>query len=237
VFGQHLRKDGDGAAAVRRYFKLVRDYHVLTSKPAQLYDWEALSGYWFLYPLLDPYVKALKSANHFAAPIAGEFNKNGYDYLIPENHEGIDLHHPIPHGAARPSKPAEVQLIAPGECLYLGEVKDCHEGQMAIFRHQQPDGAQVLSVYGHLSELRDLKVGQLYPMLAQVGVVDNQNVSCGRFLHFAIGYGAAWDLNLNKEPDIPNGAGPTWIRERYLEPLPYLSQHSAGLPGYVHTGN
>jgi hypothetical protein len=226
VFGQYLGADGDMQKAVARYFRLARDYHVLTSKPDQVYAWEALSQYWPVQHLVDPNVTLLKTAGHFAAPIAGEFIKNGYEFLVPDNHEGIDLHHPIPRGAVRPEKPADVQLVAPGQCLYLGEVHDCHAGRMAIFRHQQPDNAQILSIYGHLSELGDLRAGQIYPAEAYIGRVDNNSIGCGRFLHFAVAYGAAWDLDLKEQPAIPSGAGPTWIRERYLEPVEYLQNRA-----------
>ena len=226
TFGQHISADGDMEQAVTRYFKLVRDYHTLTTKPIQVYAWEALSHYWQVYGLADPSAQTLKTAARFNAPIAGTVIKNGYSFLIPENHEGIDLHHPILRGASKPEKPAEVQLVADGQCLYLGEVKDCHAGRLAIFRHQQPDAAQILSVYGHLTSLGDLRAGQLYPAGTPIGVVDNQSVGCGRFLHFAIAYGAAWDLDLKDQPSIPLGAGAIWIRERYLEPLKYLESHA-----------
>jgi len=226
VFGQHIAQDGDMEKAVVRYFKLARDYHTLTTKPVQVYTWEALSQYWQVYRLADPNLQALKAAGRFNAPIAGTVIKNGYSFLNPENHEGIDLHHPILSGATRPEKPAEVQLVADGQCLYLGEVQDCHAGRLAIFRHQQPDAAQILSVYGHLTSLGDLSVDRLYPAGTPIGVVDNQSAGCGRFLHFAIAYGAAWDLDLKEQPSIPLGAGALWIRERYLEPLKYLESHA-----------
>jgi hypothetical protein len=225
VFGQHIGPDGDMEQAVKRYFKLIRDYHVLITKPKQVYAWEALSQYWNIYPLVNRNVAALKAAATFSVPIAGALIKNGYSFLNPENHEGIDLHHPFQKGTNRPEKPAEVQLVAQGECLYLGQVNDCHAGRLAIFCHQQPDAAQVLSVYGHLTELGRLKVGQHYPIGTPIGVVDNVSVSCGRFLHFAIAYGAAWDLDLRSQPNIPLGAGVVWIRERYLDPLKYLEEH------------
>jgi hypothetical protein len=228
VFGQHLKKDGDTMAAVQRYFNLVRDYHVLTAKPVEVYQWEARSQYWPITRTVIPSLAKLENARGFLAPIAGEMVKNGYDFLVPGSHEGIDLHHPILRGASYPEQPADIHLIAPGECLYVGQASDCHDGKMMIFRHQQADGAEVLSVYGHLSELMDLTPGNVYPVQTLIGVVDNQNMDCGRFLHFAIAYGATWDLNLQVDPTVPQGAGPTYIRERYLEPMAFLRANSPG---------
>jgi hypothetical protein len=190
-----------------------------------------------VYPKVVQNARLLRQVTQYAPPISGQFIKNGYDYLIPENHEGIDLHHPIQKGSARPTRPAKIQLIAPGECLYLGKASDCHDGQMMIFRHQQPDGSQLLSVYGHLSELAALTPGQQYPELTYIGMVDNDNVDCGRYLHFALAYGATWDIQLHQSPTIPEGAGIAWIRERYLEPVPFLKQTASGENGFLYNGS
>lgn len=230
VFGQHVGADGDVEAAVERYFNLVRDYHVLVSTPQQVYEWETLNQYWFIQPQIAPNQAMQRIARGLITPIAGEFIINGYEYLNPENHEGVDLHHPILRGTARPSSPADVRLIADGECMYMGKVHDCHIGQVTIFRHLKPDGARYLSIYGHLSEMSDLKIGQEYAMQTQLGRVDNLSVECGRFLHFAIAYGAAWDLDLHRQPKIPLGAGPSWIRSRYLEPLKFLESPQTTTP-------
>jgi hypothetical protein len=231
VFGQLLDSAGEPLQSVKRYFDLVRNYHLLVSKPIQVFQWEALSKFWFIYPKIIHSPLNLFPAFSFVPPIVGDSIKNGYDFLVPSNHEGIDLHHPFSRSQNRPEKHAQVQLIADGQCLYLGEVRDCHAGKLAIFRHQQSDGAQILSVYGHLSEMSDIQAGRIYPIQTPIGLVANDSLECGRFLHFAIGLGPTWDVDLNKSPAIPHGAGPTWIRERYLEPIEYLKNRQVGLLG------
>jgi hypothetical protein len=95
---------------------------------------------------------------------------------------------------------------------------------MAIFRHHQRDGAQVITVYNHLQELGNFQPGDWIPQGARVGTVESQ---CEHhFLHFAVAYGATWETDLKVHPDVPRNAGPAWIRQRYLSPLPYLQGHT-----------
>ncbi len=44
-----------------------------------------------------------------------------------------------------------------------------------------------------------------------------------RFLHFAVAYGATWETDLSQSTDLPMNAKPEWIKERFLDPLAYLS--------------
>jgi hypothetical protein len=51
VFGNFLREETDTLQAVNRYFKFVYDYLLMISKPIRVYEWEGLSGYWYLKDL------------------------------------------------------------------------------------------------------------------------------------------------------------------------------------------
>jgi hypothetical protein len=145
-------------------------------------------------------------------------------FLDPENHEGMDL---LIRGAEnRYNKTAisEARLVADGVCLYIGEIDRCNPGQSVIFSHCQPDGAQVLTVFGNLSELGNLRVGESYPAGARVGLIESTRIRWNPSLHFAVAFGATWDTDLGTQAYIPINAGTNWILSRYLDPLDYLQR-------------
>jgi len=224
VFGDYFLTCDTPQQAVEKYFKTVRDYLLLIGLPYQVYLWESISKYWFVYDLIKRPSVILRTAAHFRPPLQGDYVTSGYSYLDPPYHEGVDLHYPLIKRSNSRDRAADIRLIANGKCLYTGEVSDCHFGKMAIFLHRQVDGSQVLSTYGHLSEIGDIDVGQVYPIRHPVGRVNYFGNYCGNFLHFAISYGPVWDTVLSVKPNIPLNAGPQWIRERYFDPLKYLSE-------------
>lgn len=224
VFGNIYRNTHDKTAAVIQYFEYVREYLMLISTPGLVHNWEKISKYWFFRDELTNNHSSIPLTGEFCFPISGDYVINGYDYLDPPNHEGVDIHYPIKERGYNSSGRALIRLIANGRCLYYGEVKDCHHGKLAIFLHRQPDGTQFLSVYGHLSGFHNLTVGGDYPMGYLIGHVNNNGSACGNFLHFAIAYGALWDETLSKYPTIPLNGGPYWIKQRYFHPLEFLSQ-------------
>ncbi len=221
LFGQYLGEHGDPERAVRSYFQFGRDFLLLTGHPHQVYEWEAHSGYWELADLLPGSTHTLlPSARIFKLPLPGSQPLEGATFLNPHNHAGVDLYLP----ASSASAVTDVQLSAPGECLYVGQDRYGHPGYQAIFRHRQLDGAEVLSLYANLNELGALQPGRVYPAGHTVG-----QLTSGRgqtyLLHFGIAYGATWELDLQKNPYIPLNASVTWIRQRFMDPLEYLEQN------------
>ena len=234
VFGEIYRQVHDKTAAVIQYFDYVRQYLLLTGAPSLVSDWEAISKYWFFWDQLNDNPERFPLVGEYCYPIAGETVVNGYDYLDPPNHDGVDIHYPIRQRGFNTAGHAEVYLIGSGRCLYKGEVQDCHHGRMAIFLHRQPDGAQFLSIYGHLSQFSDVAVGQDYPVGYRIGTVVNNGSDCGNFLHFAIASGAVWDETLSRHPTIPLNGGPYWIKQRYFHPLEFLAQRIGKSSDAVH---
>lgn len=224
VFGQFLGNGDTPQQAVQKYFKFVRDYLMLVGRPQQVYEWEALCGYWFVYEQVanfDPSL-VLPRVETYTFPFKQASQDINTNFLIPDNHEGIDLH-PVER-TFRGLLPDPVRLIAPGKCIYLGEETGLHLGKCAMFRHRQADGAEIVSVFGHLKEHADLSVGNAYSLDYPIGYLEN-HLHHPAFLHFAIAYGATWDLDLHNNPQIPLNAGSTWIQERYIEPGQYLRTH------------
>jgi hypothetical protein len=222
VFGRLLAEGADPAEAVWRYFKFVRDYLVLISSPAQVYPWEASSGYWFLWDSLPGAEKRPGVAAPFRSPLPVKAALLGDTFLEPASHEGVDLYPAREQNSRKESGTTEVLLAAEGECLAVGKNRGCCAGEQVIFRHRQPDGAEVLTIYSHLSELRSLQTGQLYPQGTVLGKIASPQIFMERYLHFAVAYGAAWETDLCQRPDLPLNAKPEWIRERYLEPQGFL---------------
>ena len=219
LFARHLGTHNDPWRAVRTYFQFGRDYLLLTGRPVQVYEWEAESGYWLLADRLSGAVHTpLPAAAHFLPPLPGAQPVVGAVFTNPHNHAGVDFYLP----ASRAGESMPVVLTAPGQCLHTAQVRNHHPGSyQAIFRHRQADGAEVLSLYANLSSLAPLQLGPLYPAGQPVGEL---RVDAARtfILHFGLAYGATWETDLHNNADIPLNASVTWIRQRFIDPLPYL---------------
>jgi hypothetical protein len=222
LFGQYLGDHGDAERAVRTYFQFGRDYLLLTGRPNQVYEWEAESGYWGLADQLPGRTHTpLLRAPHFHPPLPSASAVVGATFLIPHDHAGADLYLPASSASAQ----TDVLLSAAGQCLFAGPIRNHHSGYQAFFRHRQADGAEVLSHYANLSSLSDLQPGTLYPAGQVVGQLSG---GPGRtfLLHFGIAYGAAWETALRSNPEIPLNASVTWIQQRFVDPVAYLSTHA-----------
>jgi len=220
VFGQYLIPGRDPAEAVLQYFNFVRDYFVLVGTPRKVYEWEEITKYWYLHALVGDEGHRYRRVSNRIAPIRGGMTNGGSRYLDPTNHEGIDLS--TKGIAKRTETGTTIHLAADGECLYTGLMAGCRIGEMAIFRHRPLDGAEVLTVYGHLNGLGDVRVGNHYPQGYTLGTIEKRAGYGAPFVHFAVAYGATWTTDLSKHPVIPLNVGPTWIRDRYLDPGAYL---------------
>lgn len=218
VFGQYFEPGASRDIAYRRYFDFVRDYLVLTNTPARLYRWEGASHYWLLADQLPGAARRLPTAADYITPLSGQATLAGQVFLRPESHEGIDLYSPVKSGAKLAHN---VRLVAPGECLFADKARGSHGGQRAVFRHRQPDGAEFLTVYGHMAGLPELKTGLVYPAGYDLGLTDGGHNAHDPFLHFAMGYGAAWETALAHQPDVPLNAGYSWVRQHFMDPLAY----------------
>jgi hypothetical protein len=222
VFGPFLNGGRDPEAAVRAYFKFVRDYLVLTSNPRSVHEWESISGYWFVVDQLPGQASGPQLVREILPPISGPLAQKGFIFLKPDNHEGVDLYL---ENAGQGTSP--VLLVAPGVCLYVGEARNnCGQAATdlaAIFRHRAPDGADFLTIYNHLSELNEMRLGSSYPPSYRVGTTLHEEYQPGGYLHYAVAYGATWDTDLKKGPNIPLNAGEAWIRLRYFQPGNFLN--------------
>lgn len=221
VFGSFLDDGGDAEKSVQKYFKFVYDYLLMVSKPNHVYEWEGLSGYWFLRDLVEGQPSPTLG-RRFLSPIASKYSSPGRSFTLPENHEGIDLYKDESTiSKAHPEDQA--LLVTHGQCLYIGEFKGYNGGKVAIFRHRQLSGSQVLSVYGHLEKVYDLSIGVEYPIHYPIGEIMNDHSHTEPFLHFAMAYGGTWDTDLKDRPSIPLNVGASWIKARYMNPLNLMS--------------
>lgn len=229
VFGSFLRADNSPKQAVLKYFECVRDYLVSVGTPKTVYDWENWTKHWLLLDYLVDENSASSLANRYREPILEKVDYRGYKFLEPINHEGIDMYARSSR-ALHPISQTGVHLIAPGICLYLGESTNCAQGKIAMFRHRGSDGGELLSVYGHLSQISNIEVGKRYSLGYPVGAVSSGTDDCNGFLHFALAYGATWETNLRFQPSIPPNAEASWIHDRYLDPIDFLSRHVNSVP-------
>jgi hypothetical protein len=224
VFGQFIGPDLDAREAVREYLKFTRDYLLLVSNQRGVYEWESASNYWFTYDLFSNDHSMARVANQFYWPIDGKGQFTGYTYLAPPNHEGVDV---SPNNAA-PSRPFFIEpvinLVANGKCVFVGEGGGHCRGKLAIFRHRQQDGAEIISIYRHLTQYGEIKVGKLYPKGYPIGSITEAEAHHDPFLHFALAYAATWDVDPKNSTTPPLNATGGWIRERFMHPYDYLSK-------------
>lgn len=220
VFGQFQTKGGDPALAVRDYFRFVRDYFVMVSTPRKVYEWDGMTKFWGMEARLQGIKTASSQANKWLAPILGSFASQGSSFLDPENHEGVDLYSDLVRRQDGAS--TTIHLAALGECMYTGMMEGCRLGQLAIFRHRPLDGAETLSIYGHLNGLGEVRVGRSYPQGYTIGSIERGIGHFNPFLHYAVAYGATWNTDLANHPTVPLNAGASWIRDRYMDPGGYL---------------
>lgn len=228
VFGRFLGESGNPKEAVRRYFKFVRDYLVLVSRPAQVYAWEINSQYWLLCDKLPGNVRQIEVATSFSLPLEGKISLKGDSFSKPEAHGGVDLFPDREQASRVKSGTSEVMLAARGECLYAGKNQGQCAGKMAIFRHRLKTGAEMLTLYTHLSELTSLQTGEIYPQGHVLGKIASPQVFMERFLHFAVAYGSTWETDLYLHKDLPLNAGREWILDRFVEPIGFLKDNVAG---------
>ena len=219
VFGSYLLENVDTLGAVKSYFKFVYDHLLLVSKPNRVYEWEGLSGYWFLSDLLDNRSGITTIGRRFLSPLTGKYSSPGRSFTLPANHEGIDLHRDANSNHIKAPLEGQALLVTNGICIYLGENDGCRGGRSAIFRHRQLNGCQVLSVYGHLDKMFDLNIGSQYPIHYPIGEIKKDHDNINPFLHFAMAYGGTWNTDLKARPSIPQNVGASWIKARYLNPF------------------
>jgi hypothetical protein len=230
VFGEFVEIYQNYSLAVRKYFEHMRSYLVLVSTPRTTYEWEAESKYWFTFDGLSNGSRVLGVSRGFHPPFKGEISELGNQFLLPENHEGVDLRRQGANGGGDWQQLPGVYLVLDGKCVFVGESDHCRSGQAAIFRHRQPDGAEILSVYTHLRDTNNIQLGKQYPFGYMVGNLDHPVGNENNFLHLSLAYGASWDIGLKYGPEIPLNAGTNWITRRYLDPLAYLASQQKSTP-------
>jgi hypothetical protein len=225
IFGQFLSTGRSPQDAVREYFSFVHNYLTYISTRRHVYDWEVASKYWLVRDLVCGGAPQMRIAQGFCLPILGELSQKRYTFINPQNHEGVDLHHEDLVRDSLPATSTGIHLVGDGLCLYAGNMGGCCNGKATIFRHRQASGGEVLSIYSHLSRLSAVVPGTWYEVGHAVGEIKQHIKHQDPFLHFAVAYGATWQMDLQDKPSIPLNAGPRWIRERFLEPVNFLDSN------------
>jgi hypothetical protein len=165
--------------------------------------------------------ESIMKESHF--PILGETTNPGSWFLDPDNHEGIDIYQA--GNANRFLKhTASAYLVTNGTCVHLGENRGFHHGKMAIFRHRQPSGSELLTVYGHLEAFGDIEIGKYYSAGHHLGSVGGLADGTHAFLHFSTAYGATWDTHLRHNSNVPLSANAKWVKRHYIDPEEWLNQ-------------
>jgi hypothetical protein len=223
VFSPFMSEDGIPANAVKRYFKFVRDFLVLVGLPENVFDWEIRSKYWFVFDQVSGQAGSKFLMRNSHPPVFSDSAHPGNWYLDPDNHEGIDIY-PAGNNNQVVSHSSAVYLVTDGICIFVGENRGFHHGKTAIFRHRQPNGAERLTIYGHLNAVDNIAVGNTYPAGFQLGHIDDLEDGTHSFLHFSSAFGATWDKHLSQNPNVPLSADARWIQRHFLHPEEFLNQ-------------
>ena len=236
VFGQFMDENENREGASKKYFDFVRDYLVITSTPEKVYEWEAKSKYWFVYDHLYKNEKTL-IANTFQMPVQETEGKNisyGYRFLRPEYHEGIDINL-RGTGEINEDLGTPIKLVANGTCIFAERIHSTLGlGNTVMFKHRLPDGSEVITSYGHLDEIgENIKVGDQCKGGQQIGTMGNTNGQLDSHLHFAVAYGATWDIYLSYKPYVPASMDSSWIKLRFVDPLVFIENRIKSNPPLV----
>lgn len=221
VFGGFLKSPDLAKGAVLSYFKYIRDYLVLTATPRQINQWDAWSKCLIVYEIIKEGRAIQSRAETYYSPLTNRFWQTGFRYLMPDNHEGIDIYPDIQYAATN-NQMQEIRLLSSGICIYLGRCNGLHDGLLAIFRHRLEDGSEIISSYGHLDEIAGIKIGSSYPGGSIIAKIGTPQTPPHGYLHFSLAYGPSWELYLNRNGSIPLNVGPTWIRNYFIDPAHFL---------------
>jgi hypothetical protein len=221
VFGPFLEVAGTREKAVVAYFRYLREYLFLTASPQHIYEWDAWSKYLPTYEVLTNGNPQPDGCHTHFAPLDAPTWQGRFTYLNPENHDGIDIY-PAPQTVAGSDQERQVYLLASGTCIHLGNSTGIHDGLLAVFRHRQADGSEIITSYGHLDEFVGLQVGNDYSGGQVIGKINTSKSAPHGYLHFSVAYGPAWEISLHDNPNTPLNAGPTWIRNHFLDPASLL---------------
>lgn len=223
VFGQYIGEDNNYDGAIHAYFKVIRDYLVLVDTPKELYEWEKMSKYWFVFEAVTHENTVGEMANRFIPPIEIGENAQILRAFDPNVLEGVDI---FCEGDENKLEPKPVRLTAPGVCLYKNEVITGGQTRSAIFRHRLLTGSEIISIYSNLSSVGNLSVGTTYPLGYKLGAIDCRQVSFASFLRFAIAYAGTWDTEYKDRPYTPENVSSEWIEKHFLDPLAFIEQQN-----------
>ncbi len=227
VFGEFLKNAGSVSQAVTSYFQFAHNLLTYVAEPVQVFEWESETGYGLLMDMLQSSAGGAPSSSRLILPLETHFYPRGDNYLSPEGHEGIDIYTNPHQSDYRQVWPEKALLTAPGECLYAGKAIGCRYPLGAVFRHKQADGAEFVSIYGHLRELGSLSKGGVFPAGYPVGLVYGSGKADDGYLHYALAYYATWKIDLRGLIDPPASPHSAWIRSRYFSPYDYFVKMGA----------
>jgi len=225
IFGPFLNGQDSPHNAVLDYFEYLRDYLLLIATPRQVSEWDAWSKFFILHETIQQGHPELSGVETFYPPVIEPFWHPGYRFLLPDNHEGVDIY---PDLRTIPKQEAmqDVHLLASGVCMYMGRSIGLHDGLLAIFRHRQADGSDVISSYGHLKTLPNITIGEKCLGGQVIGQIATPNNPPHGFLHFSLAYGPSWEIYLSKNANIPLNVGPTWIKNYFISPAKFFADKS-----------
>jgi hypothetical protein len=211
-----------------RCIKFTRDHLILVDEPNRVYSWDRLSRFWDMVNLFteiygDSGISGITYPfTRFQLPVRSLVKLKGDIFMEPENHEGVDLFLDLNKTPFAPATYENVFLAANGECVFTGRGSVCDYGYASIFRHYEPSGGEILTIYGHMYELSNIQTQQYYPAGYRIGSFQRSGPLGEGYLHFAIAYGATWNTVLSKRPILSREIQAKWIQKRYLSPMTYV---------------
>ncbi|MEK6256631.1 MAG: N-acetylmuramoyl-L-alanine amidase, partial [Chloroflexota bacterium] len=222
VFGQFIDTKKQLSDGIKDYFQFIRDYLLLVSDPAKVFVFEKYSKYLLVREALNNGGNnEISIAGSFIFPVHGAGRISEVNNLAQNNHAGLDvgLEDETAGGVANLVK--HIQLIGDGNCIHLGESNDGHWGKTIMFRHRLADASEIISIYANLIDIEELAVGGFYSKGSEIGSAAVRDGLFPGFLHFSIAYGGTWETDLDNRPFVPATVSPTWIRQRFMDPVEF----------------
>lgn len=228
VFRDFLERSPDVDSAVKSYFDFYHGLLSYVARPDQVFRWESDTKFGVVQQTL--HGEKEFNTDKFILPVYPRFYPRADGFLLPVNHEGLDIYTTTTSSDYKQVWPVEVNLVSDGECVFVGRGSGCSWGKAAVFRHRQSDGAEFVSIYGHLNETSIFNIGKTYLIGTPVGMVCGSGKADDSYLHFALAYYATWKMDLRNHVYISPNVSQAWIKSRFFSPNEYFVRRGAVIP-------
>lgn len=231
VFGG-FRKSGESKLeAVKRYFRLNREYLDLIYMPQEMQEWDKDSKFWFLWDVLNG--EKMPVADGFVMPVEHD-SGGGLRFLDQDAHskETFHLGYDFNVGSGNEDGGMPFRCVAKGKVVWQGWTTN-GLGKIIIVRHRLRDGREVYSRYAHNEENfvkkgEVVEAGQKIGTIGRTGQAENEDFKA--HLHFEIAYASTYQRLMRDNPAFYGVKSKDLARRMFAAPREFIKQNCSLKP-------